>query len=602
MTSEKILKEIAKKLRIHSLKMTSAAGSGHPTTCLSVVEIMSCLFFHEMKYNIKRPHDWNNDEFVLSEGHAAPILWACYAEAGILKEKELMNLRKINSILEGHPTPRMPWVKVATGSLGQGLSAGVGMSLAMRLGKSQGRVFVLLGDGECAEGNIWEAANSAAYFGLKNLCAIVNVNRLGQSQQTMHGHDLYAYVKKFRAFGWEAIEIDGHDVNDILKALSSARKSKKPFAIVARTVKGKGVEYLEDKNGWHGKPLNQADLTAALEKFGEIPKVESRKYVKSRNSGNLSLKRGFRFERNKYKKGEMVATRDAYGKALLKLGKVNKAVVVVDGDVKNSTRVSEFFEKYPERSFESFIAEQNAVGMAAGLAAKGYLPFFATFAAFMTRAHDQIRMCGHSFLNIKFCGSHVGVSIGKDGGSQMGLEDLAMFRPIPDCLILYPCDAHSTEECVSEMTKYEGMAYIRTTRPKTPVIYSKKERFKIGGAKVLKRSAHDKATVVCAGITVFEALKAYEELKKKGVKIRVIDAYCVKPINKNVLEKAAKETGRLIVVEDHFEGGLGDAVSEVVSCDRLCVKKIPRSGAPDKLMNKYGINYKAIIKEVRQTR
>jgi transketolase len=581
--------------------MTTAAGSGHPTTCLSMAELMSCLFFNEMKYRVKRPHDFNNDELVLSEGHAAPILWSCYAEAGIIPQDDLMNLRKVNSVLEGHPTPRMPWIKVSTGSLGQGLSAGVGMALAMRLGKSQGNVYVMMGDGECAEGNVWEAANSAAYFGLKNICAIVNVNRLGQSQQTMHGHDLYVYVKKFRAFGWEAIEIDGHDIDEILIALKKARQSKKPFAIIARTVKGKGISFLENKNGWHGVPLKKPDLAAALEELGEMPEVVSKKYVKFRKSSNLKLKKDFRLEKSKYHKHDMVATRDAYGKALVSLGKINKAVVSVDGDVKNSTRAESFFEKYPERSFEGYIAEQNMVGMAAGMASKGYMPFTATFAAFLTRAHDQIRMAGHSFLNMKFCGSHVGVSIGQDGPSQMGLEDIAMFRPIPECVIFYPCDANSTEECVKEMAKYEGMVYLRTTRPKTPIVYGRGERFPIGGSKVLKKSAHDKATVVCAGITVFEALKAYDELKKEGIKIRVIDAYSVKPIDAKTLKRAGKETGRVIVVEDHFEGGLGDAVADVVdNVVRLCVRKFPRSGKPAELMKKYGIDYKAIMKEVKR--
>jgi len=600
MTNKKILSKIAKRLRIHSLKMTSKAGSGHPTTCLSIAELMSCLFFDEMKYNIKDAHNWANDEFVLSEGHAAPILWACYAEAGIISQKRLMDLRKIDSVLEGHPTPRMPWVKVATGSLGQGLSVGVGMALAMRLGKSPGKVFVMVGDGESAEGNIWEAANAAANLKLKNICAIVNVNRLGQSGETMHGHDLYAYVRKFRAFGWEAVEIDGHDVERILLALEKARKSKKPFAIIARTIKGKGVSFLENKNGWHGKVLDEEKLKKALNELGEMPEAHSDKYVKSRKSKKkFKLKNKFNFKKTLYNK--KVATRDAYGKALLKLGKVNNAIIAIDGDVRNSTKAEDFFEKFEKRSFKSYIAEQNAVGMSAGMSAKGYLPFFATFAAFLTRAHDQIRMASYSFLNMKFCGSHAGVSIGEDGPSQMGLEDLAMFRPIPNCIIFYPCDPYQTEELVKIMAVYKGFSYLRTTRPKTPIIYKTTERFKIGGSKVLKWSKKDEATVVGAGVTVHEALKAYEELKKEGIMIRVVDAYSVKPIDSATMKKAAKETRKMIVVEDHYEGGLGDAVADVIGpVKRLFVNDYPRSGKPEKLMSKYGIDYKAIMKEVKK--
>jgi len=606
MPSKSVLEKIAKRLRIHSLKMTTAAGSGHPTTCLSAAEIMACLFFHEMRYNFKDPFAWENDEFVLSKGHAAPILWAAYAEAGIIPQESLLDLRKISSDLEGHPTPRMPWVKAATGSLGQGLSVGVGLALAQKLAGVKARTFVLMGDGECAEGAVWEAANAGRELGLSNLVAIVDVNRLGQSDSTMHQHDLRAYAKKFQAFGWDVYRVDGHKIDQILEALAAARKSPKPKVILARTTKGKGVSFVEDKNGWHGKPLKPEELEKALAELGPMPEVESRKYVKSREKGKTPRwKDSFDFELPAYK--EKTATRLAYGIALEKLGKVNDRVIVIDGDVKNSTYADRFFAAFPQRSFQSFIAEQNMVGMAMGLSAKGFLPFVATFAAFLTRAHDQIRMAAYSFSNIKFCGSHVGVSIGEDGPSQMGLEDLAMFLPIPDCLVFYPSDAICAEKCVKEAAKYKGLTYIRTTRPATPILYSAEEEFPPGGAKVLRQSENDVVTVIGAGITDHEALKAYELLKNEGINIRVIDAYSVKPIDAETIIRSASETGgRVVVVEDHFEqGGLGTAVALVLPekshWKHLCIRELPRSGKPEELLSRYGIDAKAIVEAVKSS-
>jgi len=606
MPSKSVLEKIAKRLRIHSLKMTTAAGSGHPTTCLSAAEIMACLFFHEMRYNFKDPFAWENDEFVLSKGHAAPILWAAYAEAGIIPQESLLDLRKISSDLEGHPTPRMPWVKAATGSLGQGLSVGVGLALAQKLAGVKARTFVLMGDGECAEGAVWEAANAGRELGLSNLVAIVDVNRLGQSDSTMHQHDLRAYAKKFQAFGWDVYRVDGHKIDQILEALAAARKGPKPKVILARTTKGKGVSFVEDKNGWHGKPLKPEELEKALAELGPMPEVESRKYVKSREKGKTPRwKDSFDFELPAYK--EKTATRLAYGIALEKLGKVNDRVIVIDGDVKNSTYADRFFAAFPQRSFQSFIAEQNMVGMAMGLSAKGFLPFVATFAAFLTRAHDQIRMAAYSFSNIKFCGSHVGVSIGEDGPSQMGLEDLAMFLPIPDCLVFYPSDAICAEKCVKEAAKYKGLTYIRTTRPATPILYSAEEEFPPGGAKVLRQSENDVVTVIGAGITVHEALKAYELLKNEGINIRVIDAYSVKPIDAETIIRSASETGgRVVVVEDHFEqGGLGTAVALVLPekshWKHLCIRELPRSGKPEELLSRYGIDAKAIVEAVKSS-
>lgn len=605
MDKREALKKVAQRLRIHSIKMTSEAGSGHPTTCLSMAEIAACLFFDEMRYNIHDPFDWSNDEFVLSKGHAAPLLWACYAEAGIIPLESLMDLRKISSPLEGHPTPRMNWVKSATGSLGQGLSIGVGIAAAIKLAGSDRRVYVVMGDGECAEGSTWEASNSAADLGLDNLCAIVDINRLSQSGPTMHGHDINAYTRKFRAFGWECIEIDGHNIEQILQALHKAKTAEKPVVILARTIKGKGVSFLENKNGWHGKPLKGDDIHKALKEIGPMPEIDAKKYVKKpEKAAAPELKKRYDFEKLDYKKD--TATRRGYGNALMNLGKVNEAVVCIDGDVKNSTYAEDFFEAFPERSFQSYIAEQNMIGMGIGMAVKGYIPFMATFSAFLGRAHDQIRMAAYSMSNIKVAGSHAGVSIGADGPSQMGLEDMAIFTPIPGCVVFYPCDAPSAEACVETMARHHGMAYIRTTRPATPVLYKKGDKFPVGGSKVLKKSSQDKALLVAAGITVFEALKAYEELKKKGIPVRIMDAYSIKPVDRAGLIKNAEETGgKVVAVEDHYpSGGLGCAVAQALAGKakviHLAVGSLPRSGKPDELLDKYGISAKHIIEAIEK--
>jgi len=605
MEKRKALEAIAKRLRIHSIKMTTKAGSGHPTTCLSMADLTACLFFDEMKYNPKDSEDLANDELVLSKGHAAPILWAAYAEAGIIPEGSLMNLRKITSTLEGHPTPRMKWVKAATGSLGQGLSVGVGMALAMKLAKSPGRVYVLMGDGECAEGAVWEAANMGSLLRLGNLCAIMDINRLGQSEATMHGHDVQAYKRKFQAFGWETIPINGHRIPEILKAFKKARQNVKPTVILAKTIKGKGISFIEDKNGWHGKPLKEEEMKRALEELSPIPSIDARKYVrKPRKMKSLKPIKKYNFRKNIY--NDKTATRRAYGNALLNLAKVNEAVVALDGDVKNSTYAESFFEAFPKRAFQTYIAEQNMAGMGIGMSAKGFIPFIATFSAFLPRAHDQIRMAAYSFSNIKFCGSHSGVSIGADGPSQMGLEDLGMFRSIPGCAVLYPCDAYSTEACVESLAKYRGLSYIRTTRPATPLLYSREDKFPIGGSKIIKRSKNDKATVIAAGITVHEALKAYEELRRENISIRIIDAYSVQPIDKDNITKEVAKTGRkAVVVEDHFQnGGLGDAVAQALNGKaeivHLAINDMPRSGKPEELLDKYGIDAEHIKSAVKK--
>jgi len=599
------LRKIATRLRIHSLRMTTAAGSGHPTTCLSAADIAACLFFSEMRWNVRNAADPANDEFVLSKGHAAPLLWAAYAEAGVIPIESLLDLRKISSDLEGHPTPRMPWVKAATGSLGQGLSVGAGMALAQKLDKSPARTFVLMGDGECAEGQVWEAAAAAAIWKLRNLIAVVDVNRLGQSDPTMHQHDLAALARKFRAFGWNTIIVDGHRIPSILAALKKAGRGSRPTVLLARTVKGKGVSFVEDRNGWHGKPLKADELARALEEIGCLPEVDSRRFIhkpKPFRKKKTIVAQGL--PRTAYK--DKTATRLAYGNALLGLGRIDPSIVAIDGDVKNSTYADKFFEAFPGRAFQSFIAEQNMVGVGMGLAAKGYIPFMATFAAFLTRAHDQIRMAGYSFSNIKLCGSHVGVSIGEDGPSQMGLEDLAMFRPIPGCVVLYPSDAVSAEACVAAMAARRGLAYIRTTRPATPILYPADEAFPIGGSKVLRKGEGDAVTVIAAGITVHEALKAYEILKKEGIGIRIIDAYSVEPLDRATILREVTETGsRAVVVEDHYAGGgLGDAVAQSLAgmarLAHLCVRELPRSGKPDELLERYGISAAHIVRAARE--
>ena len=596
---------MADKLRIHSLKSTTIAGSGHPTTCFSCAEIMSCLFFSELK---------EIDEFVMSKGHAAPILWAAYAESELIPRKELINLRKITSNLEGHPTPNMPMIKVATGSLGQGLSAGVGMALAQKLDNNKKRVYVLLGDGEIAEGSIWEAVNTAAYYKLNNLCAIIDVNRLGQSQPTMHGHNLDIYQKKFNAFGWNTIIINGHNVHEIINAFKKAKSStycNKPTVIIAKTLKGKGVSFIENKEGWHGKPIKGNQFNKALKEL-ESPEVNNIKLKSNVKYKKINYK--FKdFKTNSYQLGENIATRSAFGKALVNLGKKNTSVISIDGDVKNSTMTEAFFKKFPKRSFESFIAEQNMIGMAIGLSALGKIPFVATFSAFLTRAHDFIRMALYSKANIKIMGSHVGVSIGEDGPSQMGLEDINMFLSIPGSVILYPCDAISTEKLVKEMAKHKGISYMRTTREKTPTIYKNSEKFPLGGLKVIKKSKRDKILIIGAGVTLYEALKAHNKLKEKKINTRVIDLYSIQPIDKKALLKNAKEcSGNIIVVEDHYFGGIGTVVSEVfatstnkinnksIKLKHLYIKEIPRSGKPEELRKRYKIDASAIISAVKQ--
>lgn len=596
----KHLEDVSKLIRYYILLSTTQAGSGHPTTCLSSVELMVSLlfggFFH---FDADNPDNPNNDRLIFSKGHAAPLLYSLWTVAGKLTEEELLTLRKLGSPLEGHPVRAFPYSEAATGSLGQGLSIGVGMAINGKyIDRLQYRVFVLLGDSEMAEGSVWEAIQLAAYYRLNNLIGIIDVNRLGQRGETMYGHDLEAYKKRISAFGWKTICIDGHNYDEIFKAYEEALSSDNPVMIIAKTIKGKGVSFLEDKEGRHGVALTEAEFKEAMKELGEIKKVTiSVKKPESLtpNPQPFEIKE---FNR-RYSIGEMVATRRAYGEALVKIFPEFPDIVVLDAEVSNST-YAEIFKKYcPERFFECFVAEQNMVGMAVGLALRGKIPFVSTFAAFLTRAFDHIRMAQYSDANIKFVGSHAGVSIGQDGPSQMGLEDIAMMRSILNSVVLYPSDAVSTEKLVREAAKHNGIVYIRTTRSATPVIYSYDEEFPIGGSKVLRASDRDLFTVVGAGITLHEALKAYEELKSKGIYIKVIDLYSVKPLDVETLKKALSETKAIITVEDHYPaGGIGEAVKSELGSDRvysLACNKIPKSGKPEELLDYEEISAKHII-------
>ena len=603
------LQTLARKLRIHSLRATSEAGSGHPTSCLSAADLISALFFHAMRFDPKNPVHPHNDRFVLSKGHAAPVLYAALAEAGVWPVERLLTLRNLTSDLEGHPTPRIPWVGAATGSLGQGLSVGVGMALNGKyLEKSAYRVYVLMGDGEIAEGSVWEAAALATHYRLENLVGIIDVNGLGQSQRTMYDHDTTVYHNRFAAFGWHTVTIDGHDISAIVAALDQAQSVKdRPTMIVARTLKGKGVSFLEDRDGWHGKPLKKGEeLDKALSELplngsGSMIKIASPPGVLSRSALVPAL-----FPAPDYKLGEKVATRAAYGTALAKLGTSNPLVVALDGDTKNSTFAEKFLAAHKDRYFESFIAEQNMVGAAVGLAACGKIPFVSTFAAFLTRAFDHIRMAAISGVTIKYAGSHCGVSIGEDGPSQMGLEDIAMMRAIPHSTVLYPSDAVSTERLVAAEASLKGTTYLRTSRPATPVLYANNEEFPVGGSKVLRSSPSDQLTVVAAGVTLHEALSAHETLKAIGANVRVIDAYSVKPIDTKGIISAASQTRQcVLVVEDHYsDGGLGDAVLNAVATHgvqvhKLAVTEVPRSGKPEELLDAYGISSRRIVEKVK---
>ena len=604
------LEKLAKLIRYYILTATTNAGSGHPTSSLSAVELTAGLMFGGFfRYDVDRRDHPNNDRLIFSKGHASPLFYSLWLAAGLVTEKEMTTYRKFGSPLEGHPTAAFPLAEVATGSLGQGLSIGLGMALnAKYLDRLPYRTYVLLGDSEMAEGSQWEAIALGAHYKLENLVGIVDVNRLGQRGETMYGRDLEAYARRISSFGWETILIDdGHSFPKVLQAYErSLDVREKPVMIIAGTIKGKGVSQVEDQNGWHGKPLNKDELQRALQELGDVDRSVRGEIKKPQDLRPAEPRQGKTAEMA-YTMGSSVPTRNAYGNALRRLFARFPNLVSLDGEVSNSTMAEYFQKEHPENFFEMFIAEQNMVGAALGLACRGKLPFVSTFGAFMTRAFDQIRMSQYSNANIKFVGSHAGVSIGEDGPSQMGLEDLAMFRSILESVVLYPCDAVSAERLVEEAAKHTGIVYIRTTRGGTPVIYDLKETFPIGGSKILRKSDHDAATVVGAGITLHEALRAHEELKKENVPIRVIDLYSIKPLDEKALREAARETRFIVTVEDHYpDGGIGEAVKSVLSglstpVYSLAVQKRPKSGKPGELLEYEGISSKAIVKRIRES-
>ncbi|WP_069773304.1 transketolase [Streptomyces sp. LUP30] len=599
--------ELGQQLRVDSVRASAAAGSGHPTSSMSAADLMAVLLANHLRYDFDRPAHPGNDRFVLSKGHASPLLYSAYKAAGAVDDEELLTFRKLGSRLEGHPTPRrLPWVETATGSLGQGLPVGVGIALSgKRLERTGYRVWVLCGDSELAEGSVWEAAEHAGHEHLDNLTAIVDVNRLGQRGPTRHGHDLDAYARRFQAFGWHTVEIDGHDVDAVDRAYGEAVSTKgQPTVILARTLKGRGVESVQDREGLHGKPLPDAD--EAIEELGGVRDLRVRVHEPADARMLHSVPTG-RLDLPRWDKGEEAATRDAYGQALAALGGAREDVVALDGEVSDSTRAEVFAKKHPDRFFECYIAEQQLVAAAVGLAARGWVPYASTFAAFLTRAHDFVRMAAVSGAGINLVGSHAGVAIGQDGPSQMGLEDLAMFRAVHGSTVLYPCDPNQTARLVATMAGLDGVRYLRTSRGKAPALYGPDEEFPVGGSKVLRSSDRDRMTIVAAGVTVHEALKAAEALDAEGVAVRVIDLYSVKPVDRDTLRRAAEETGCLLSVEDHHEqGGLGDAVLDAFldgrpapRLVRLAVRTMPGSAGPEEQLHVAGIDAESIAASAR---
>jgi len=598
---------IAQYIRTLILRASSQAGSGHPTSALSAADLMTGLMFGgSFRYDADHPGNPNNDRLIFSKGHATPLYYALWAAAGALTEEDMLTYRRFGSPLEGHPTPAFRYVDAATGSLGQGLSIGLGMALnAKYLDKLSCRTYVLLGDSEMAEGAQWEALQIAAHYRLDNLVGILDVNRLGQRGETMYGRDAAAHRERIAAFGWRTRVIAGHAMDDIVDACRWAAEADRPSMIIAETVKGKGVSFLEDRDGWHGKALDEEQLARALDELGKPDRTVRGSFAPPDSAAPATFARGDSAPLE-YEQGASVPTRNAYGKALARICPQYPSLVALDGEVCNSTRAQYLRDVHPERFFEMYVAEQNMVGAAVGLSSRGRVPFVSTFAAFLTRAFDQIRMARYSDANIKFVGSHAGVSIGQDGPSQMGLEDIAMFRTILDGVVLYPCDAVSTERLVEAMAEHRGMAYLRTTRGGTPVIYAPDETFPIGGSKVLRQSEEDRVAVVGAGITVHEALAAYDTLHGAGIPIRVIDLYSVKPLDAETLQAAVSDTEAVLVVEDHYAaGGIGEAVAAALAgsgtaVHSLCVRRKPKSGTTQELLDDEGISAAAIAAKVKQ--
>ena len=599
-------RELGQQLRVDSIRSSSAAGSGHPTSSMSAADLMAVLMSKYLHYDFDRPEDPRNDHLIFSKGHASPLLYAMYKAAGAISDEEMLTFRQFGSRIEGHPTPVLPWVDVATGSLGQGLPISVGIALTgKRLDRLPYHVWCLCGDSEMAEGSMWEAFEAAGFHELDNLTAIIDVNRLGQTGPTMHQWDLDAYRNRAQAFGWHAIEINGHDVAEVDQAFAEAAQTTgRPTVIVARTEKGHGVAAVANKPGKHGKPLD--DPEAAIRELGgmrdihvDVPKPEINGEPHAFEGGALTLP--------SYEVGTKEATRKAFGDALLALGKADGRVVAIDGEVGNSTYTEEFAEALPDRFFQMYIAEQQMVSTAVGMQVRGWKPFAATFAAFLSRAYDFVRMSAISRANYALAGSHAGVSIGEDGPSQMALEDLASLRAIIGSTVLYPSDANQAARLVAEMAERQGIVFMRTTREKTPVLYSPDEEFHIGGSRVVRSSGDDAVTLIGAGITLHEAMKAADALAADGIAARVIDLYSVKPIDAGTVRAAARETGAIVTVEDHSdEGGIGDAVLAALADEqphpvvrKLAVREMPGSGKPAELLHFAGIDADCIADAAR---
>jgi transketolase len=601
------LRELGQQFRVDSIRCAAAAKSGHPTSGMSAADLMAVLVANHLRYDFDDPKNAGNDRLVFSKGHASTLLYAIFRAAGAISDEELLEYRSFGSILEGHPTPLIPWVDVATGSLGQGLPIGVGMALAGKyLDRLPSRVWVLCGDSEMAEGSMWEAFEHAAHYELDNLTAIIDVNRLGQRGETMVAWDVDVYRDRAHAFGWETVEIDGHDVEAIDRAyIETASTSGKPTVVIARTIKGKGVKAVENQPGWHGKALD--DPEAAIEELGGVRNIQVE--VSKPAKGEAHRFAGGELELPRYEVGDEVATRKAYGEALAALGAARGDVVALDGEVGNSTFAEIFAKAHPDRYFEMYIAEQQLLAAAVGLQARGWNAFASTFAAFFSRAYDFIRMAAISRANLRLAGSHAGISIGEDGPSQMALEDIASLRAIHSSTVLHPCDANQTAKLVAAMADTEGIVFLRTLRPNTPVIYDADEEFAIGGSRVVRSSDDDDdVTIVAAGITVHEALKAAEALEEEGISARVIDLYSIKPIDAETLQAAAEATGRIVTVEDHFpEGGVGEAVIAALADSderprvvQLAVREMPRSGKAEELLSAYGIDAEHIAEAARK--
>jgi transketolase len=606
LTRAEVWRELGQQLRVDAIRATAVSASGHPTSAMSAADLIAVLAEKYLRYDFDRPDHPNNDHLIFSKGHASPLLYALYKAVGAISDEELLTTRLLGSPLEGHPSPALPWVDVATGSLGFGLPVGVGIALAAKtVDPRPYRVWVLAGDSEMAEGSVWEAFEHAAHWRLDNLTVIVDVNRLGQSGETMHGWDVDSYVNRARSFGWDAYAIDGHDVDAIDKAYAVATAgSTRPSVIVARTLKGKGIAAVENQPGWHGKTL--PDTEAAIAELGGMryiritpspPSTEPAPRAHTTRAPDLP----------EYELATLKATRRAYGEALAALGDARDDVVAMDGEVSNSTFSGLFAERNPERFFEMFVAEQQMVAAAIGFGVRGLTPFASAFAAFFSRAYDFIRMAAISRASIRIAGSHAGVATGEDGPSQMALEDLAMFRAVHGSTVLYPSDANQTAQLVALAADNPGITYLRTTRAATPVIYSPEAKFKISGSRVLHGSLHDEVTIAAAGITVHEALKAALRLAADGIYVRVLDLYSVKPIDRQALLDSVRATsGRLVTVEDHWpEGGLGDAVLAALADSelslrtvKLAVHELPGSGRPAELLHEAQIDAEAIANAV----